>query len=79
MEAYRFHRRFLQHLQHQGLPHGPHGADQRWVLKCPDHVFCLDAIRAVYPDARMVFVHRDPLKVLLSVTRLTVAISKQPP
>jgi hypothetical protein len=71
LEAYQFHKRFLQHLQHQGRPRGPHGADQRWVLKCPDHVFCLDAIRAVYPDARMVFVHRDPLKVLLSVTRLT--------
>ena len=41
----------------------------RWVLKCPDHLFALDAIRAVYPDARLVFVHRDPVKVLLSVAQ----------
>jgi hypothetical protein len=63
-EAYRFHKRFLQHLQHQSGP-------GQWVLKCPDHVFAMPAIRAVYPDARFVFVHRDPTKVLASVTRLT--------
>jgi hypothetical protein len=54
LEAYRFHKRFLQHLQHQA------GGGGRWVLKCPDHVFALAAIRSVYPDARLVFVHRDP-------------------
>jgi hypothetical protein len=62
--AYAFHRRFLQHLQAQ-LPPG------RWVLKCPDHVFALASIRAVYPDAHLVFVHRDPLRVLASVAKLT--------
>jgi Sulfotransferase family len=67
--AYRFHRRFLQHLQHQA----PGG---RWVVKCPDHLFALDAIRAVYPDARLVFVHRDPVKVLLSVARLTEVVRR---
>jgi hypothetical protein len=41
------------------------------VLKSPDHVSALDAIAAVYPDARIVFVHRDPLKVLPSDCRLT--------
>jgi len=65
LQAYRFHKRFLQHLQHQAASPG------RWVLKCPDHVFALDAIRAVYPDARAVFVHRDPLRVLPSVAHLT--------
>ncbi|HEX9535341.1 MAG TPA: sulfotransferase [Stellaceae bacterium] len=70
LEAYRFHKRFLQHLQHQTAEGG------RWVLKCPDHVFALDAIRAVYPDARLVFVHRDPLAVLLSVARLTETLRR---
>jgi hypothetical protein len=67
--AYEFHKRFLQHLQFQGLSAGA-GAG-RWVLKCPDHVFALEAIRTVYPDARLVFVHRDPVSVLLSVAKLT--------
>lgn len=62
--AYRFHRRFLQHLQR-------HTGPKQWVLKSPDHVFALPALLKVYPDARLVFVHRDPLKVLPSVARLT--------
>jgi hypothetical protein len=65
---YRFHKRFLQHLQHQ---HPGYHPGMRWIVKCPDHIFALDAIRVVYPDARIVFVHRDPLKVLLSVAKLT--------
>jgi hypothetical protein len=47
------------------------------VLKCPDHVFALDAIQQVYPDARFVFVHRDPIRVLASVARLTEVL-RQP-
>ncbi len=66
--AYRMHRRFLQHLQG--------GSAGRWVLKSPDHVFALDALHATYPDARIVFVHRDPLKVLPSVARLTAVLRR---
>ncbi len=64
LDAYRFHRRFLQHLQ-------AHCPGRRWVLKSPDHVFALDAVRAVYPDARLIVVHRDPVRVLASVAKLT--------
>lgn len=69
LEAYRFHRRFLQHLDGQD----PGG---RWVLKCPDHVFTLDAVRAVYPDATIVMLHRDPLQVLASVAKLTALLRR---
>jgi len=64
LHGYRFHRRFLQHLDAE-LP------GRRWILKSPDHVFALDDIRKVYPDAHLVFIHRDPVRVLASVTRLT--------
>ena len=64
--AFSFHKRFLQHLQAQQ----PSGGT-RWVLKCPDHVFALDDILSVYPDARFVFLHRDPASVLPSVAKLT--------
>lgn len=64
VEAYRFHKRFLQHLDAQA-------PGRRWILKSPDHVFALDDIRAVYPDAHWVFIHRDPVAVLASVARLT--------
>ncbi len=69
LPAYHFHRRFLQHLQRQM------GAG-RWVLKCPDHLFALRELRAAYPDARVVFVHRDPVKVLLSLTQLTEVLRR---
>ena len=70
LDAYRFHKRFLQHLQHQAAVGG------HWVLKCPDHIFALGALRAVYPDAGVVFVHRDPLAVLPSVARLTEVLRR---
>ncbi len=71
LPAFRFHKRFLQHLQSQS-----DAAPPQWVLKCPEHVFTLDAIRAVYPDARLIFVHRDPMKVLLSVAQLTEVLRR---
>lgn len=64
LEDYRFHKRFLQHLQYQNG-----GGD--WVLNSPDHIYALDALLEVYPDARFVFVHRDPVKVMASVAKLT--------
>ena len=71
MPAYHFHKRFLRHLQHQAPASG-----SQWVLKCPEHLFALRAIKAVYPDARLIFVHRDPVKVLLSVAKLTEVLRR---
>jgi hypothetical protein len=68
-EAYRFHRRFLQHLQHQNN-------SGRWVLKSPDHIFAINVLLEVYPDARLVFMHRDPIRVLSSVAKLTEVLRK---
>jgi hypothetical protein len=75
LPAYRFHKRFLQFLQHQDKQRLGR-APSRWMLKCPEHLFALQAIRAVYPDARLVFVHRDPVKVLLSQARLTEVLRR---
>jgi hypothetical protein len=59
-DAYRCHREFLQQLQR-------HGSARRWVLKAPGHLFALDALLAVYPDACLVQTHRDPLRVVGSI------------
>jgi hypothetical protein len=61
--AYRWHRTYLQHLQSE------HAAE-RWVLKSPGHIWCLDALLAEYPDALLVQTHRDPLKIIASVSSL---------
>lgn len=60
--VYAEHRAFLQQLQHR------YRAD-RWVLKTPAHMSWLDALFAVYPDALMVQCHRDPAKVLASISK----------
>ncbi|HWE70302.1 MAG TPA: sulfotransferase [Acidimicrobiales bacterium] len=61
--AYRWHRRYLQHLQSR------HSADQ-WLLKSPAHLWNLDALAAEYPDAIVIQTHRDPLKVIASTSAL---------
>jgi len=63
--AYRWHRKVLQVLQWR-MP-------GRWVLKAPSHLHFLDTLLDVYPDARFVQTHRDPLKVLPSVASLLLA------
>jgi hypothetical protein len=62
--AYRCHEQFLQHLQWRAP--GSH-----WVLKAPSHLFALETLLQVYPDARIVMTHRDPLKVLASCASFT--------
>jgi hypothetical protein len=44
------------------------------VLKSPGHLWALDALLAVYPDARIVQTHRDPLKVIASLTSLVTVL-----
>jgi hypothetical protein len=67
--AYRWHRQFLQHLQ---------SADPapQWLLKSPAHLWDLDALAAEYPDAVIVQTHRDPLKVITSVSALSAHLRK---
>jgi hypothetical protein len=41
-----------------------------WVLKAPAHLYGLDALLAVFPDANVVVTHRDPLQVIPSLCSL---------
>jgi hypothetical protein len=61
--AYRWHRLYLQHLQSR------HPAP-RWVLKSPGHLWCLGALLAEYPNALLVQTHRDPLRIIASLSSL---------
>ncbi len=67
--AYRWHRTFLQHLQAR------HPAPE-WLLKSPAHLWHLDALAAEYPDAVIVQTHRDPLKVITSVSALAAHLRR---
>jgi hypothetical protein len=51
------------------------GETRRWVVKCPQHFEQLPAIMRTYPDALVVFTHRDPIESLQSiVTQIAYAI-----
>jgi hypothetical protein len=66
--AYRYHQRLLKLLQWRCPP-------ERWSLKTPAHMLSMDALDAVYPDARFVMTHRDVTKVLPSVCALYSTLS----
>ena len=41
-----------------------------WILKTPQHMLDLDALLNVFPDARVIFTHRDPNAVVGSAASL---------
>ncbi len=59
-------RRHKRNLQMIGL----NEPGKRWVLKNPSHLFSLDAIMAVYPDALVIQTHRAPRTVIGSMCSL---------
>ncbi len=67
--AYRWHRRYLQHLQANQPP-------QQWLVKSPAHLWHLHALVGEYPDATVILTHRDPLKVIASVSALTAVLRR---
>ncbi len=66
--AYDYHRLVLQVLQSGGVR-------GRWSLKSPHHAMRLDALHAVYPDARLVLMHRDPTVLCASVCSLITTLT----
>jgi hypothetical protein len=66
---YRWHRIYLQHLQSE------HAAD-RWLIKSPAHLWHLAALMAEYPDAVIIQTHRDPLKVITSISALVAHLRR---
>jgi len=57
--TYAWQKRFLQHLQWRD-------PERRWVLKAPFHVYGLEALFSVFPDAFIIQTHRNPAEVLRS-------------
>jgi hypothetical protein len=51
--------------------------DKRWVLKNPQHMLDLDILLKVFPDAKLVFTHRDPLKTVASIMSLMWHFARQ--
>jgi hypothetical protein len=65
--VYAFHEQQLQHLQWRNHR-------DRWVLKTGAHMWGLEHLLRTYPDARIVFTHRDPVKSVTSYASLTTLV-----
>ena len=63
-DAYERHKQNLQLI-------GLNDPEKRWVLKNPSHMTALDALMTVYPDALIVYTHRDPVTCLASSCSLS--------
>jgi hypothetical protein len=73
--SYRYLRRVLQAIQHQR-------GGGRWVLKSPQHLEQLGPLLRAFPDAVVVFTHRDPASVVASYVTMaayTARMSQEPP
>ena len=64
--AYERHRRNLALI-------GANEPEKRWVLKNPSHLFALDELLAVYPDALVVQTHRPPRTIIGSMCSLAAS------
>lgn len=62
-KPYARHRKNLQLI-------GLNDPEKRWVLKNPSHLFALDAVFAVYPDALIVQCHRPAETIMASMCSL---------
>jgi Sulfotransferase family len=63
-DAYLRHRRNLQLI-------GLNDPAQRWVLKNPSHLFAIDELLVVYPDALVIQTHRRPRVAIASACSLS--------
>jgi hypothetical protein len=62
VSTYEYQRRYLQVLQST--------APGIWSLKMPSHSVYIDALLEVFPDARLIWAHRDPYKATGSLANL---------
>jgi hypothetical protein len=64
--GYRYLKVLLQYLQWQKKRGGQQA--QRWLLKAPHHLHNMAELFAVFPDAKVILTHRDPLQTIPSIS-----------
>jgi Sulfotransferase family len=67
LTSYQYYRQQLQLLAWKWSRH-------HWTLKAPVHLAYLSTLMTVFPDARIIYTHRDPLKVLPSLCSLSALV-----
>jgi hypothetical protein len=80
--TYEFLKLCLQVCSHQRTVGDRDPAAQRWVLKSPQHLEQIGPLLEVFPDAVVVFTHRDPASVVVSFVTMgaySSRLSHEPP
>ncbi|GAB3629955.1 sulfotransferase [Pandoraea terrae] len=67
--VYQYLKTMLQFLQWQKRQRGVAPA-QRWLLKTPQHLHTLELLFRVFPKAKVVLTHRDPVKTIPSMASM---------
>lgn len=70
--GYEYLKLLLQFLQWQKKRSGQQG--QRWALKAPHHLHYMDLVFKVFPDAKVVQSHRDPVDTVPSLASLIYGV-----
>ena len=64
---YRYQKRQMQMLNWRN-------PGEQWMLKAPAHMWAVDAILDVFPDARFIWCHREPVAVTASINSMNRAV-----
>ena len=67
LPMYRYYKTLLQMLDWQR-------PGDRWLLKAPAHMWAIDALIETFPDAAIIWNHRDPVVCTASICSMTHAI-----
>lgn len=70
--AYVYLKKQLQFLQWQKRQRG--NVRERWILKTPGHLGYIDTLFKVFPGARAIFNHRDPVETVPSAASMNFAM-----
>ncbi|TXS96291.1 sulfotransferase [Parahaliea maris] len=70
--GYEYLKLLLQFLQWQKKRSGQQG--QRWALKAPHHLHYMDLVFKIFPDAKVVQSHRDPVDTVPSLASLIYGV-----
>ena len=65
--AFEWHKRFLQCLEVEDKP-------EHWLLKDPSHLEHIPEILETYPDAKFIYINRDPSETIPSICSLTATV-----
>lgn len=72
--AYEYLKRMLKFIQWQKRNRGETASAGRWVLKTPHHLRQIEVLFKVFPDAKVVQTHRDPLQTIPSIASFNATL-----